>query len=215
MNGLYLLTNEEPWPLLWDKLQCVLEYGVISRVQYRRKHVAAGQRLAEADHLQRLCEAYELPLIINDEVDLAHVLNCGVHLGQSDGHLAAVRQRMGAEAIIGRTCHGSLALAQQAQEEGASYVAFGAVYASGTKPEAQPMDWAVVAQAAQQLDVPVCVIGGITLDNVSALMDWPVEWLAVCGGVLDGDLLEVEQRMRQWRKLLTYSGQPACHQPMS
>jgi thiamine-phosphate pyrophosphorylase len=202
VSPLYLLTNEEPWPLLWPKLDCALSSGQVGLLQYRRKQTPHSQRLTELEPLQRLCEAYDVPLIINDEVDLAQVMGCGVHLGQGDGSVTAARQRLGPAALIGRTCHGSLALAQQAQAEGADYVAFGAVYPSTSKPQAQTVPLSVLQEAVTQLQVPVCAIGGITVDNAAPLLVLPVSWLAVIGGVLDGSLAQVAQRLQQWQRLL-------------
>ena len=83
-----------------------------------------------------LCEKYQVPFVINDDLALAEQFGLGVHLGQSDGEITDAIKRLPQGVIIGRTCLSSLDLAAKAISEGATYVAFGAVYATSTKPEA-------------------------------------------------------------------------------
>ncbi len=206
MTQLYVLTGEEPWAQLWPKLEAALDSGLVGMVQYRRKQTAPRDQPDQAAELQVLCAQREVPLIVNDDVGLAAQLRCGVHLGQGDGDLVAARQQLGMDAIIGRTCHDSLALAQQAVADGASYVAFGAVYPSASKPAATRVPFEVLTAARAQLNVPLCAIGGITVDNAAPLLAVPVDHLAVIGGVLDGSLDQVVARLARWRRLLA----PRC-----
>ena len=200
-RGLYLITNDDPWPILQNKLHAALSCGV-AMMQYRRKHTLPDQQAAEAAALLAICQQYDVPLLINDDVQLANALGCGVHLGQGDGSLQAARALLGAQAMIGRTCHGDIELAKQAVADGASYVAFGAVYASGTKPLAHRVELSVLQQAKQQLDVPVCVIGGLAVDNVQPLLEYGVDLYAVVGDVLNASVDQIEARVLQWHSVL-------------
>ena len=103
----------------------------------------------------------------------------GVHLGQSDGSLIAARLRLGDDAIIGVTCHDQISLAETAARDGASYVAFGAMFASGTKPLAQLCPLAVLTRARAQLALPLVAIGGITPDNAASVIHAGAQGLAV------------------------------------
>lgn len=200
LHGLYLITNDDPWPLLEAKLHAALAQGV-ALLQYRRKQTPKADQPAEAAQILAICRHYGVPLIINDEVALAAQLGCGVHLGQSDGSLLAARQQLGAQAIIGRTCHGSLDLARQAAREGASYVAFGAVYPSSTKPQASRVELSVLRQAKAELDVPVCVIGGLTVENIDPVVACGVDMYAVVGDVLGLPVEQVSGRVQAWNRV--------------
>src|SRR5471032_336210 len=145
-------------------VEAALEGGV-TLLQYRDKSGDDTRRLREADTLARLCERYNTQLIINDDAELAARLGVGVHLGQTDGPLTPARALLGSRAIIGSTCHAQLELAEQAAREGASYVAFGRFFNSNTKPGAPTADVALLERARPRLQLPIAVIGGITLDK--------------------------------------------------
>jgi thiamine-phosphate pyrophosphorylase len=113
----------------------------------------------------------------------------------------AARQQLGAQAIIGRTCHGSLDLARQAAREGASYVAFGAVYPSSTKPQASRVELLVLCQAKAEFDVPVCVIGGLTVENIDPVVACGVDMYAVVGDVLGLPVEQVSGRVQAWNRV--------------
>ncbi len=200
--GLYLITNDDPLPLLLAKLEAALSMGVVALLQYRRKQTAMAERAAEAAQILALCQRHAVPLIINDDVALAEKLGCGVHLGQSDGSVIEARQRLGQAAIIGRTCHDSLDFARQAVADGASYVAFGAVYPSVTKPHAQTVSLITLRQAKRQLNVPVCVIGGLTAENIQPCVDLGVDLYAVVSDVLSLPVDQVTIRLQAWQRAL-------------
>ena len=109
--------------------------GGLRLLQYRDKHNPPERRAELGAGLLALCRAAGVPLIVNDDIDLAARLGAdGVHLGLSDGSLAEARARLGPRAIIGITCADSLERARAAAAGGASYVAFGAFFPSRTKP---------------------------------------------------------------------------------
>ncbi len=151
MRGLYLITNDDPLELLLDKLEIALSTGHIAILQYRRKKVAKTDQYFEVEQIKVLCEAYHVPFVINDDLDLAVRYGLGVHLGQSDGEISDATQKLPQGVIIGRTCLNSLALAEKAIQDGATYVAFGAIYATSTKPEAGNVGIEVIRQARRSL----------------------------------------------------------------
>jgi thiamine-phosphate pyrophosphorylase len=192
-RGLYAITNGPRQDLL-QAVGAALEGGA-RVVQYRDKTTELVRRRAEAVALARLCAACGVPLIINDDVDLA--LECGatgVHLGAEDVGIATARIRLGSNAIIGVSCYDSLDRARQAFEDGADYVAFGAFHPSTTKPLARCARPDLL-RSAKGLGMSVVAIGGITPDNASVLIDAGADCVAVVSSLFDAtDIRSVARR---------------------
>ncbi|CAI8774129.1 MULTISPECIES: thiamine phosphate synthase [Pseudomonas] len=202
LRGLYAITDSQ---LLAGKflpyVEAALEGGV-TLLQYRDKSQDASRRLREAQSLAELCARYKTQLIINDDAELAARLGVGVHLGQTDGPLTPARTLLGRNAIIGSTCHAQLELAEQAAREGASYVAFGRFFNSVTKPGAPAADTALLEHARNRIKLPICAIGGITLDNAAPLVAHGADLLAVIHGLFGADSTqEVTRRARAFNAL--------------
>ena len=201
MHGLYLITNDDPIQLLLEKIQVALATGHIAILQYRRKKIAKADQPLEVEQIKILCEKYQVPFVINDDLSLAEQFGLGVHLGQSDGEITDAIQRLPQGVIIGRTCLNSLELAEKAIAEGASYVAFGAVYATSTKPEAGNVGIEVIQQARQKFDVPICAIGGLTVENSQTVIDAGASLCAVISDILGRSTAEIPARVNAWAKL--------------
>lgn len=184
-NGLYAITPDEPDTSgLLARVEPVLRAGA-GWLQYRNKPANAFLRNQQATALQPLCQHYGVPLIINDDWQLAVALGAdGAHLGDDDGDLAAARTALGPDAILGATCQDSLERAVDAVAMGASYVAFGAFFSSTTKPLAPRASPELLRRAAT-LGVSVVAIGGITPDNGRTLLDSGADLLAVVSGIFD------------------------------
>ncbi|MGC5701837.1 thiamine phosphate synthase [Pseudomonas sp. NFXW11] len=202
LRGLYAITDSQ---LLAGKflkyVEAALEGGV-TLLQYRDKSDDQARRLREAEALLNLCERYKTRLIINDDAELAARIGAGVHLGQTDGPLTPARALLGRQAIIGSTCHDQLPLAEQAAREGASYVAFGRFFNSSTKPGAATASLELLDQARSSLHLPICVIGGITLDNAAPLVSHGADLLAVVHGLFGAESAEqVTRRARAFNAL--------------
>ena len=120
MRGLYLITNDDPLQFLLEKLDVALATGNIAILQYRRKKVARVAQPSEVQQIKALCEKYQVPFVINDDLALAEQFGLGVHLGQSDGEIIDATARLPEGVIIGRTCLNSLELAEKAIAEGAT-----------------------------------------------------------------------------------------------
>jgi len=184
LKGLYIISDDSlSGASLLDHVQQALAGGA-RLVQYRNKGDSNVVREHTARALLEICREQRVPLLINDDVELARKIGAdGVHLGQSDTRLVEARQQLGTGAIIGVTCHASIELAAQAQENGASYVAFGRFFPSKTKPDAPPANPELLADAKQQLSIPICAIGGITPNNATPLIDAGADLIAVIHGV--------------------------------
>ena len=201
MHGLYLITNDDPIQLLLEKLQVALATGHIAILQYRRKKIAKADQPLEVEQIKILCEKYQVPFVINDDLSLAEQFGLGAHLGQSDGEITDAIQRLPQGVIIGRTCLNSLELAEKAIAEGASYVAFGAIYATSTKPEAGNVGIEVIQQARQKFDVPICAIGGLTVENSQGVIEAGASLCAVISDILGRSTAEIPARVNAWAKL--------------
>ncbi|MEM6907554.1 MAG: thiamine phosphate synthase [Pseudomonadota bacterium] len=164
--------------------------GLVAAFQFRVKGVDQHEAAALAEPLQALCSAHDCAFIVNDSVPLAKRLKAdGVHLGQDDGDPKDAREALGRDAQIGVTCHASKHLAMEAGEAGADYVAFGAFFPSTTKdkgdatrPSPDLIEWWV-----KLFEIPVVAIGGITPENCQSLIEAGADFLAVSGGVWNGD----------------------------
>jgi len=189
LRGLYAVTPEcSDTPVLLRDVANILKGGC-RWLQYRDKTARAALRRERAEALQALCRAHGAALLINDDVALAQAVGAaGVHLGRDDGELSAARALLGPGRIIGASCYADLAAAQQAVAQGADYVAFGAVFASPTKPEAVQAPLSLLGQA-RRLGRPVCAIGGITLDNAPEIIAAGADLLAVISDLFTAPLL--------------------------
>jgi len=180
LRGLYAVTPDTAdSDALISGVQSALRGGAIL-VQYRNKVLDAAGRLRQARLILDACRAARVPLIVNDDVELAASIGAdGVHLGRSDGSIPAARTRLGAGSIIGASCYNEFELAVAAARDGADYVAFGSFFPSSTKPEAVAASLDLLTQAKRTFDLPVVAIGGITHDNAPALIAAGADMLAV------------------------------------
>lgn len=203
MRGLYLITNDDPIQLLLEKLDAALATRQVAILQYRRKKVEKTNQSAEVEQIKLLCEKYHVPFVINDDLELAAQFGLGVHLGQSDGEITDAKSKLPHDVIIGRTCLNSLELAQKAIADGATYIAFGAVYATSTKPEAGNVGIQVIKQAAAQYDLPICAIGGLTVENSKSVIDAGADLCAVISDILGRSTAEIPARVQAWAQLFS------------
>jgi len=203
LRGLYAITDSALLAegRLLPYVEAALQGGA-RLVQYRDKSQDTSRRQDEAAALADLCRQHGASLIINDDLALARRLGVGLHLGQEDGSLAAARADLGVDAILGGTCHASLELAEAAAQAGASYLAFGRFFASSTKPNAPPAPLELLDQARSRFTLPLCAIGGVTLDNAPRLLERGVDLLAVVHSLFAAaNAGEVERRARAFAQL--------------
>lgn len=188
INGLYAITPDEAdTDLLVAKVEAALQGG-ISILQYRNKQANHKLQTQQARAILPLCRQYQVPLIINDSVKLCLTLDAdGVHIGADDGNIAEVRARIGADKMLGASCYNRFDLALSAQQAGATYVAFGACFASSTKPHAPVADLDLFKQAKAQLHIPAVAIGGITLTNAPSVIQAGADSIAVINAIFNAD----------------------------
>lgn len=182
---LYLVTppaiDLEPFA---DALQRALDGGAVAALQLRLKGSDDDSVRRAAARLLPLCRGHDVVFLLNDRPDLAVEMGAdGVHLGQDDTPAREARRMMGADAVIGVTCHNSRDLAFQAAEDGADYVAFGAFFPTRTKEAKTRAEPWLIAWWHEVATVPQVAIGGITAANCAPLVAAGVDFLAVSGGV--------------------------------
>ncbi|MBL8498800.1 thiamine phosphate synthase [Nitrosomonas sp. JL21] len=181
IGGLYAITPDlmDTDALLSRTQQAIV--GGARIVQYRNKLAHRSVLIEQARLLLQLCRDYQVPLIINDYVDMAADIDAdGVHLGQDDTKINDAKKLLGQNKIIGVSCYNRLDLAIRAEREGASYVAFGACFPSLTKPDAVPVTLDIMDQASQSISIPMVAIGGIRLTNAKPLIENGCAAIAVC-----------------------------------
>lgn len=153
-------------------------------VQFRDKRGSAEARRHQARALLQVCRRHRVPLIINDDVELARELGAnGVHLGRDDPPLVDARRLLGEAVVVGVSCYNRPELALNAQAQGADYVAFGRFFPSSSKPSAVQASVEMLAEVRPRLRLPVVAIGGITPENGPCLLQAGADLLAVIQGV--------------------------------
>jgi thiamine-phosphate pyrophosphorylase len=196
MRGLYAITPDmADTDALLRKVEEALKAG-IAMLQYRNKIMSKDKRLLQAKALAPLARGYGVPLIVNDDVDIALAVGAnGAHVGKDDGDLAVAREKLAGK-ILGASCYNDLEKGRAAVRAGADYVAFGSVFPSPTKPGAVR---APLSLFGHDLGVPLCAIGGITLENAPALIAAGASLLAVITDLFDAP--EIAVRAGEYRKL--------------
>lgn len=197
-RGLYAITPDIPdRGKLLDMVLDALEGG-LAALQYRCKSLEPGHQVSEAKALAAACRTRKVPFILNDSVELAMAAGAdGVHLGKDDGDVAAARAKLKGK-LLGASCYNSLEAAAAAVRAGADYVAFGSVFTSSTKPDAVRAGLSLFKEA-HALGVPLCAIGGITLQNAPQLVEAGADLLAVITDLFDAP--DITARAREYARL--------------
>ena len=200
LYGLYAITDSDLAKKndLLSQVEAAL-IGGVRILQYRDKSNNQTRRVAEASALLQLCKRYEIPLIINDDIQLAAEVGAdGVHLGRSDVAISEARALLGTQATIGISCYNDLDRAQAAEQAGADYVTFGRFFSSATKPDAVAAEIDLLIQARQKISLPLVAIGGITPENGGQLIEAGADMLAVIQGIFaQPDIRSATEQLQQ------------------
>lgn len=191
MAEIYAISDDILMPenLALDYTREILECGV-KFFQFRSKKAVKNEKLAS--EILNLCEKFGAKFIVNDDVKFAKKIGAkAVHLGKDDEGIKEAFEILGKDAYVGVSCYNDINLAINAAKNGASYVAFGSVFTSPTKPNAPKCDLEVAREAKQILNLPVCVIGGINETNIGSLSHAKPDLIAVISAIYkDGDIKE-------------------------
>ena len=174
---------------LYDDVEKALKGGV-TLLQLREKNMSTDDFINSAKEIKSLCEKYNVPLIINDNVDVAKAVNAdGVHIGQNDMPAHEARKILGKNKIIGVTAK-TVEQAQKAEKDGADYLGSGAIFGTTTKGDAKNMDMQSLKSITSSVNIPVVAIGGIDGDNVLQLKGTGIVGAAVVSGIFAQDDIE-------------------------
>ena len=183
MAEIYAISDDVLMPenLALEYAREILECGV-KFFQFRSKKAVKNEKLAS--EILNLCEKFGAKFIVNDDVKFAKKIGAkAVHLGKDDEGIKEAFEILGKDAYVGVSCYNDISLAINAAKNGASYVAFGSVFTSPTKPNAPKCGLEVVKEAKQILNLPVCVIGGINETNIGSLSHTKPDLIAVISAI--------------------------------
>ncbi|WP_418968971.1 thiamine phosphate synthase [Alloscardovia omnicolens] len=171
---------------LRDRVEDALKNGMTC-VQLREKNMSDDDFLDEACEIGALCKQYNVPFIINDNVDVAIACDAdGIHVGQSDEAAAKVRARVGNSMILGVSAS-TLEEAVKAEQDGADYVGLGAVFSTSTKADADYMSLETLSNICASVNIPTVAIGGIHAGNIDLLRQTGIDGVAVVSAIFGAD----------------------------
>ena len=183
MAEIYAISDDLLMPenLALEYAREILECGV-KFFQFRSKKAVKNEKLAS--EILNLCEKFGAKFIVNDDVRFAKKIGAkAVHLGKDDENIKEAFEILGKNAYVGVSCYNDINLAINAAKNGASYVAFGSVFTSPTKPNAPKCGLEVAKEAKQILNLPICVIGGINETNIGSLSLAKPDLIAVISAI--------------------------------
>lgn len=184
MLRLYAVTDRrgEDSRTLLARTEAAIQNGV-SCVQLREKELSEEAFLREALSFRELCSRYGVPLVINDNVEVAICCGAdGIHIGQQDMALSEARRRVGDTMIIGVTAH-TVEEAKKAEDGGADYLGLGAVFPTSTKTGTIPMTQETLRAICAAVSIPKVAIGGISEENILRLSGSGVDGVAVVSAI--------------------------------
>lgn len=172
--------------------------GGVTFLQLREKQLDEDHFLEEAKKLQGLCSEYNVPFIINDNVEIALAINAdGVHIGQSDMEMKEAREKLGPDKIIGVSAH-TKEEALLAQAQGADYLGVGAVFPTSSKDDAESVSYEILKEICDVVSIPVVAIGGITKDNLHQLSGSGISGISVISAIYaQPDIKEAARELKQ------------------
>ena len=196
---LYGITDREilkanaSYTSLYEQIEAALRGGVTC-IQIRDKDINAQQSIQELMEIKQLVHQYGVPLIINDNVEIAKQIDAdGVHLGQDDMSVRQARRILGADKIIGVSAH-NVEEAQRAYQDGADYLGVGAVFATSTKKDAKPLSYETLLSVCEATALKVVAIGGITQHRIRELTGSKISGVALVSALFQADDVELAAR---------------------
>ena len=159
--------------------------GGVDLIQLRAKKRPVGEIVDLAGKLHALTSAAEIPLIVNDQPEVAAQVPVeGVHVGQDDDSITTARANVGRKILVGKSTH-NLEQASAAKKEGADYIGFGPIFATPTKPDYKPIGLEQIKTVHDQIQVPIFCIGGIKIDNLGEVIAAGARRVAIVSGLLN------------------------------
>lgn len=188
LNGLYVITDDTltPSDKIFESVEQALQGGA-KIVQLRDKTNDTSTAEDVSLRLQELCHKYDALFVLNDKIEIAIKLGLdGLHIGKDDySNIQDVRKNF--KGILGVSCYDDLEMAKNMQKAGVDYVAFGACFNSSTKPNASTMNLKIIKKAKDELNIPICAIGGINTNNIKTLLEYKPDMVAIISDIWKSD----------------------------
>ncbi len=198
---------------LYEQVEAALQGGATC-IQLREKELSEEAFLAEAIEMKELCHRYRVPLIINDNVEVAIKSGAdGIHVGQHDMDAAQVRKQIGPDMILGISAQ-TIDQAVLAEKNGADYLGVGAVFDTSTKKDADAVSHETLKAISHTVSIPICAIGGISRDNILELSGTGIHGVALVSAIFSSKdikkecerLRSLSEKMVSMKKVLTIAG---------
>jgi len=187
---------------LADQVEESLKGGA-TFIQLREKNLDFDSFVKEARAIKKLTDAYNIPFVINDAVDVALAVDAdGVHVGQDDLDAGELRKLLG-DKIIGVSAD-TVELALKAEADGADYIGVGAIYATATKTDAEVVTFETITAICQAVTIPVVAIGGLNESNILSLTGTGVDGVALVSAIFSKqDIISATQALRSLSEAMT------------
>lgn len=199
LRGLYAITDNTltPSDTILDQVTKALKGGA-KIIQFRDKESSDEYTKTISLKLQKLCEDYDALFVLNDRANIAIELGLsGLHIGRSEyKYIPEIRRRF--NGCLGISCYGDVSFAKDVERMGVDYVAFGSFFASKTKPDSELVNLEILSQAKEYLNIPICAIGGINIDNVSSIVEHNVDMVAIINDIWNSE--DTEKKAREFAK---------------
>lgn len=180
---------------LYEQVEKSLKGGV-TFVQLREKKLDEESFLQEAIEIKELCKKYNVPFVINDNVDIAIKMDAdGVHVGQSDIDAKSARKLIGEDKILGVSAR-TIEEAKRAKEDGADYIGIGAMFSTSTKLDAKSVSFETLKEIKDNVDIPFVLIGGINLGNVEKLKQFNPDGYVIISAILKEE--DIYAEVKKW-----------------
>ena len=184
IKGIYAITpDQKNTKILLKQVRDCCEGG-INILQYRSKSLPWKKRNEQASEIKKVTDEYEIPFIINDDIDICLKLDTfGIHLGKDDESIKNARSALGADKCIGMSCYNQVDRVEMAIRNKADYIALGACFETKTKPTAPIVSLETIRMVIQKYDIPTVAIGGITIDNLGSLKETGIQCFALINSI--------------------------------
>lgn len=200
MLELYLVSDRS-WlngRLLEDDIEQAIQGGV-TIVQLREKDLNEQDFIEVAKKIKTLCSKYQIPFIINDNLNVALAIDSdGIHIGQDDLPVSLVREKIGPDKILGVSVH-NLDEALKAKEQGADYLGVGAMFSTATKNDATDVSNQELLNITTNIDLPIVAIGGINQSNCLQLKGTKIDGIAIVSAIMAAD--DIKAATQQLKRL--------------
>ena len=187
MKKLYLVTNSDKYTEeeFLKRIEDAIKGGV-DILQLREKEKTDLEILNLGKKVKKICDAYNVPMLIDDKPHLAWALRCGLHVGADDMPISLCRKLLGEKALIGATAK-SVEAAKKAQEDGANYLGVGAIFETKTHVKTKRTSVETFKKIKEAVDIYVYAIGGLNIENVDILKDSKADGICVVRAIMDAE----------------------------